>query len=77
MVEYACERERERRADLIRFGRLLARLGFTPGTSGNLFVRLDENRILATPTGMSKCFFRASDIVIVDRMGRQLQGAGE
>lgn len=66
--------ERELRRQLTRFSRWLYRLGFAPGTSGNLSVRLDDFRILATPTGCSKALLRPSDMVIVDRDGRFLSG---
>lgn len=67
--------ECELRRDLVRFGRWLARLGYTPGTAGNLSVRLDDNRLLVTPTGVSKYLLRSADMVIVDLEGRQLAGA--
>lgn len=63
------------RRSLVRFGRSLSRLGFMPGTSGNLSVRLGEDRILATPTGRSKFTLRSEDMVIVDLEGRQLAGS--
>jgi len=50
------------------------RLGYTPGTAGNLSVRLDRDLILATPTGCSKALLRATDMVIVDLEGHQLAG---
>ncbi len=59
---------------MARLGRALYRLGFTPGTSGNLSVRLDAHRLLATPTGMSKSMLRPADMVIVDIEGRLLSG---
>jgi L-fuculose-phosphate aldolase len=65
------------RRDLVRFGRWLARLGFTPGTAGNLSVRLDHERLLVTPTGMSKYLMRSADMVIVDLKGRQLAGTSK
>ena len=67
--------EDESRRDLVRFSKWLARLGFTPGTSGNLSVRLDERRLLVTPTGVSKYLLCASDMVIVDLQGRLLAGS--
>jgi L-fuculose-phosphate aldolase len=70
----ACTIERGLRLDLVRFSKWLSRLGFTPGTSGNLSVRLDENRILATPTSVSKGLVKAADMVIVDRKGNLLTG---
>jgi L-fuculose-phosphate aldolase len=57
------------RKQLARFGKWLYRLGFVPGTAGNLSVRLGHDRILATPTAMSKCLLKASDMVVVDMEG--------
>ncbi len=66
--------EHELRRELVRFGKWLHRLGFMPGTSGNLSVRLDAERLLATPTGASKSLLRAADMVILDYNGRQISG---
>ncbi len=60
------------RKQLARFGRWLYRLGFMPGTAGNLSVRLSNDRILATPTGMSKCLLKTQDMVLVDMDGRRV-----
>jgi L-fuculose-phosphate aldolase len=74
------QHERELRRQLARYGRWMHRLGFAPGTSGNLSVRLpfgdrfNERRILATPTGCSKALLRPSDMVITDLDGRLLSG---
>lgn len=38
-------------------------------------MRLDQNRLLLTPTGMSKGLLRATDMVIVDLHGRLLAGS--
>jgi L-fuculose-phosphate aldolase len=69
-----CRTEIELRRDLVRFSRLLHRLGFMPGTSGNLSVRLDDWRLLVTPTGVSKFLLRSDDMVVVDLEGRHLNG---
>jgi L-fuculose-phosphate aldolase len=53
---------------------MLYRLGYMPGTSGNLSVRLSDERLLVTPTGVSKFLLRSADMVIVDLQGRQLDG---
>lgn len=75
VVEINRRTEGELRRELVRFGRLLHRLGYMPGTSGNLSVRLDRQRLLVTPTGMSKFLMSADDMVIVDLEGKQLGGA--
>ena len=74
MNESECTLEQGLRRDLKKFSRWLSRLGFTPGTSGNLSVRLDSQRLLVTPTGASKGLIKASDMVIVDLDGRLLAG---
>jgi L-fuculose-phosphate aldolase len=67
--------EYELRRDLVLFSKLLHRLGFMPGTSGNLSIRLDQQRLLITPTGCSKFLLTAADMVIIDLDGRHLEGS--
>lgn len=74
MDESAFWTEEKLRRDLARYSKWLGRLGFTPGTSGNLSVRLDRHRLLVTPTGMSKSSLKAADMVIVDMNGSLLAG---
>ncbi len=74
MTMFARTIEAELRRDLVRYSRWLSRLGYTPGTSGNLSARLDYDRILVTPTGISKGLIKMSDLVIVDLQGTLLAG---
>jgi L-fuculose-phosphate aldolase len=67
--------ESQQRRQLARFGKRLYRLGFVPGTAGNLSIRLADGLVLATPTGMSKHQLRSSDMVIVDLDGRRVGGS--
>jgi len=66
--------ERQYRDQIVRYGRMLHECGFVAATDGNLSVRLGENRILSTPTCMSKGAMRSSDLVIVDMEGRVVSG---
>jgi L-fuculose-phosphate aldolase len=66
--------ESDLRKQLVCIGRAMHRVGYTPGTAGNLSVRLDAQRILATPTGCSKSLLKSSDMVIVDNEGHKLSG---
>ena len=66
--------EHELRRELAHFSKWLYRLGYMPGTSGNLSVQLDSNFVLATPTGVSKWLLRADDMTIVDRNGKKFSG---
>lgn len=74
-MERIWEHEVTLRRDLRRLAKRLHRLGFTPGTSGNLSVRLDSKFVLATPTGVSKSMLSKEDMVIVDVDGRQYSGS--
>src|SRR5574341_1916557 len=66
--------ERHYRAEIVRFGKKLHELGYVAATDGNLSVRLGPNRVLATPTSMSKGAMRPADLVVVDMSGRKLSG---
>jgi L-fuculose-phosphate aldolase len=48
--------------------------GFIVAAEGNLSVRLDDRRILTTPTCMNKGMLGPEDLVITDLEGRQLGG---
>ncbi|MGA8617549.1 MAG: class II aldolase/adducin family protein [Candidatus Sulfotelmatobacter sp.] len=67
-------REREYRREIVSFGKMLHQRGYVAAMDGNLSVRLDEERILATPTAMSKGALDAADMVIVDAEGRLVAG---
>src|SRR5947208_14568994 len=66
--------ERQYRREIVFFGRSLHDRGYVAAMDGNLSVRLDENRILATPTAMCKGMRRPSYLVIVDQNGRRISG---
>ena len=66
--------EHQFRREIVRLGKMLHERGFIAACDGNLSVRLDENRILATPTSMSKGAMRTSDLVVVDMDARKQKG---
>ncbi len=66
--------ERQYRKEIVQFGEMLYQRGYVAAMDGNLSVRLDEDRILATPTAMCKGMMRPSDLVIVDVDGNRLEG---
>ncbi len=66
--------DRQYRLAIVQFGRMLHENGFVAATDGNLSVRLDEDRLLVTPTCICKGRMRASDMVIVDMQGKRLAG---
>jgi L-fuculose-phosphate aldolase len=66
--------ERKQRAEIVCYGRMLHERGFVAAMDGNLSVRLDRERILVTPTGVSKGAMRAGDMVMVDLEGTRVAG---
>lgn len=66
--------EDEHRRDLCLVGRWIHQREYVAATDGNLSVRVDAGRILATPTGMSKGMMEPDDLVVVDTQGAKLHG---
>jgi len=66
--------ERKFREEIVRYGRMLHERGFVAAMDGNLSVRLKHDRILVTPTCVSKGAMRPGDMVVVDCEGRHVAG---
>lgn len=66
--------EWQARKDICEVGRRLYAKGFAAANDGNISVRLAPERILCTPTGVSKGFLKPDDLCIVDLEGNQVAG---
>ena len=66
--------EDELRREIVEIGRWIHRLGFVSGYDGNISVRLDNRRILSTPTTISKGMMEPDDLVVVDYQGQKITG---
>jgi L-fuculose-phosphate aldolase len=66
--------ERKHREEIVRYGRTLHERGLVAAMDGNLSVRLKGERILVTPTCVSKGNMRAADMVVVDMEGQRVSG---
>jgi L-fuculose-phosphate aldolase len=62
------------RERIVRYGKVLYDRGFIAATDGNISARLDDHRLLITPTCMCKGMMSEDDLVIVDINGRKLEG---
>lgn len=62
---------------IVEAGRRLYRRGLVAGSEGNVSVRLDGARVLATPSGACKGFLDPRDLVVTDMDGRPLSSAGK
>ncbi len=58
-------------------GRDLYRLGYMPGTSGNISLRLPDGNILITPSGVNKGRMDREDLIIIDSEGNLIEGRGK
>ncbi len=66
--------EAQHRREICIAGRWMYEREYIVAWEGNLSVRLDECRILTTPTCMNKGMLSPEDLVIADLDGRQLAG---
>ena len=66
--------ESKLREDITRFGRSLFERGLTPGSSGNISVRLDDGGWLVTPTNASLGFLDPARISRLDAKGALVAG---
>ncbi len=69
--------ERDLRQDIVEIGRLVWQKGWVASNDGNISIRLDPDRLLCTPTGVSKGMMHPEDLIIVDMQGRKLEGRRE
>ncbi len=67
--------EEQVRAEIVEVGRRLHARGFIAANDGNISVRLDETRLLTTPTGVSKGFMTPDMLVMTDLQGVKLAGS--
>jgi ribulose-5-phosphate 4-epimerase/fuculose-1-phosphate aldolase len=62
------------REEICRLGRSLFERGLTPGSSGNISVRIDDGSWLVTPTNASLGFLDPARITELDATGRVISG---
>jgi L-fuculose-phosphate aldolase len=66
--------EREYREDIVQIGKLVFQKGWVAANDGNISLRLDAERILATPTGVCKGMLHVDDLIVIDYQGNKLSG---
>jgi L-fuculose-phosphate aldolase len=69
--------ERELRLDIVEVGRLVYQKGWVAANDGNISIRLDQDRLLCTPTGVSKGMMHPDDLIICDMKGNKISGRKE
>jgi L-fuculose-phosphate aldolase len=69
--------EEQVRADIVEVGRRLYARAYVASNDGNISVRLDAQRLIATPKSVSKGFMTPDILVVVDYEGRKVAGERE
>jgi L-fuculose-phosphate aldolase len=69
--------EQEYRNDLVRVCHRIYEKGWVAMNDGNVSIRLDNDRILCTPTAVSKGMVELEDLIIVDMTGQTMEGRRE
>jgi len=62
------------REQMCEIGRRVYNKGFAAANDGNISYRLSEDRVLCTPTRISKGFMKPDDLCIIDMEGKQISG---
>ena len=62
------------REQMCEIGRRIYNKGFAAANDGNISLRLSEDRVLCSPTRVSKGFMKPDDLCIVDLDGKQVSG---
>lgn len=62
------------REEFCEIGRRVYNKGFVAANDGNFSYRLSDDRVLCTPTRVSKGFMKPDDLCVVDMDGKQVSG---
>ena len=62
---------------ILHVGRRMYERGYVASNDGNVSVRISADRLLTTPTGISKGFMAKSDLVVIDMRGDKVSGKRE
>ncbi len=62
--------------EIVRIGRRMYERGYVAANDGNISVRLENGNFLITPSGVSKGFMKAEEMVLVDAVGNILSRKG-
>ena len=69
--------EQRLRHEIVLVGRTLHEKGFVGATDGNISVRLGEDRVLVTPSGISKGFLKPENMLVADLKGHVIFSASD
>ncbi|HFB52461.1 MAG TPA: class II aldolase/adducin family protein [Anaerolineae bacterium] len=70
-MTFTAAQEAAARTEIVRVGQLLYQKGYIVSNDGNISVRLDENHVLCTPSGLCKGMMRQEELLIIDMDGNR------
>ena len=62
------------RHKIVKYGKRLYERNYIGGTEGNISVRLNNSKILITPTGKNLGYIKPSELVMISAKGKKLSG---
>lgn len=65
------------RKEIVEAGRRIYNRNFVASNDGNISTRVDDRRVLITPSGVSKGFMEPEDLIVIDHDGNVLEGKGK
>lgn len=72
MNRYTRRSETELRGDICEVCRRIHQKGYASASDGNVSVRVGDNRVLMTPSGISKGFMSADQVIVTDLDGQRI-----
>ncbi|MCC7498982.1 MAG: class II aldolase/adducin family protein [Bryobacterales bacterium] len=69
--------EKELRQDIVEVGKLVFQKGWVAANDGNISIRMGEDLLLCTPTGVSKGLMHPDDLIVCDMQGNKISGTKE
>ncbi|MEW6653993.1 MAG: class II aldolase/adducin family protein [Bacteroidota bacterium] len=64
----------EQKKQIVEIGKRIYARGYVASNDGNISLRLSDDTILITPTGVSKGFMQPRDLIVLDLDGNVLEG---
>lgn len=62
------------RKEIVAVGKRAYKRGYVASNDGNISSRINEKKILITPTGVSKGFIKPEDLIVIDIEGNLISG---
>jgi L-fuculose-phosphate aldolase len=76
-MEYDSDIIKKKRSDLLKVVKELDSKGFMCGSSGNISIKIDDDRYLITPSGVPVFILKEEDILLIDSEGSTINARGD